>query len=918
MLKDLFHATSRERRARLVSVIGPAGIGKSRLAWEFLKYIDGLVEAVWWHDGRSPAYGDGITFWALGEMVRARAGLRETDDEATSREKIAAVVRQHVPDPEEQRWIEPALLTLLGLEASVGSDQLFAAWRTFFERLAASAPVIMVFEDFHHADSGLIDFVDHLLEWSRGVPIMVLTLARPELLERRPDWGAGKRTFAGIHLEPLPPDAMRELLAGLVPGLPGSAVDAIVARADGVPLYAVETVRMLLAQGRLVREDGSYRPTGEMDDLAVPETLTALIAARLDSLDPTDRTLIEDGSVLGQSFTLTGLAAVSGIDRVDLESRLRALLRRELLVLDADPRSPERGQYRFVQALIREVAYNTLARKDRKARHLAAARFFESLGTDELAGGLAGHYLAAQRLASDPAEAAALAAQARIALRGAAERAAALGSHEQALTFLDQAIEVTTDPAERAELHARAFVEARHGTDMELLARHAEAALAERRKTDDRQAIASAEALHGTAIGSWVRDPVRGLAILEAAWQEFSDLAETPAGVALMVAITRANRARNESAEALRWPERFMPIAERLGLLAEVAGGILARGSSMIALGRPREGMVLIRGAHQLAIANALPDVELSARVLLTFFEQWGDPAAGLALAREGFEIARRTGSRGYAFALVGNGAICAFAVAEWDWASGILEEWLAMEATAAQRAEFYIDRAVLKSMRGEDSTADSDEAERLRTNAGITDPQWQSYEHWARAWAAFAAGHLEAARSLAVRAIEITNYFTPLAWPLAVRAALWSGDADAARRVIEQSGIDSFTGALVEADKMAARAGVAALDGNWPVATAGYREAFRGYRAIGATFTEAATAVDLATLVPASERSAPDLQDAVTGARETLTKLGSRPFLERLDAIPASPVPRPTAVTVAGDADAHRAARLTSERPTA
>ena len=153
-LKDHFHATTRERRIRLVSVIGPAGIGKSRLAWEFLKYIDGLVENVWWHDGRSPAYGDGISFWALGEMIRGRARLQEDADEPTTRAAIAAMLERHVPDPAERAWIEPAMLSLLGIDAGVGSQQLFGAWRIFFERLAATGPVVMVFEDLHFADAG--------------------------------------------------------------------------------------------------------------------------------------------------------------------------------------------------------------------------------------------------------------------------------------------------------------------------------------------------------------------------------------------------------------------------------------------------------------------------------------------------------------------------------------------------------------------------------------------------------------------------------------------------------------------------------------------------------------------------------------------------------------------------------------------
>ena len=417
LLKDLFHATSRERRARLVSIIGPAGIGKSRLAWEFTKYLDGLVEQVWWHDGRSPAYGEGISFWALGEMVRGRCRLLETDDAATTRTKVAATLAEHVPDEVERRWIEPALLALLGVGSGVGSEQLFGAWRTFFERLAATAPVVMVFEDHHYADTGLLDFVDHMLEWSRNVPIYVMTLARPELLERRPDWGAGKRNFFSMYLEPLSEPAMRAMLAGLVPGLPEGAVRAIVGRADGIPLYAVETVRMLVAQGRLAVDDGVYRPVGDLTTLAVPETLTALIASRLDGLAPEDRALVSDAAVLGQSFTVAALAAVSGTEPSALEPRLRALVRRELLTVEADTRSPELGQYAFVQALIREVAYNTLARADRKVRHLAAARFFEGIGSDELAGALAGHYLAAHGNAAEGPEADALGTQARIALR---------------------------------------------------------------------------------------------------------------------------------------------------------------------------------------------------------------------------------------------------------------------------------------------------------------------------------------------------------------------------------------------------------------------------------------------------------------------------------------------------------------------
>ena len=266
LLKELFYATGREQRLRVVSVVGPAGIGKSRLSWEFSKYLDGVVEVMYWHRGRSPAYGEGITFWALGEMVRERAGLAEKDDEQTTRTKVHEMVDQWVTDPDERTWVERALLTLLGVEGGMAADQLFGAWRTFFERIAEQGTVVLLFEDMHFADAGLLDFIDHLLEWSRGLPIYVVTLARPDLIERRPSWGAGKRNFVSLYLEPLGEADMRELLAGLVPGLPESAVSAIVARADGIPLYAVETVRTLVADGRRGRGGWHLRATWRPHD----------------------------------------------------------------------------------------------------------------------------------------------------------------------------------------------------------------------------------------------------------------------------------------------------------------------------------------------------------------------------------------------------------------------------------------------------------------------------------------------------------------------------------------------------------------------------------------------------------------------------------------------------------------------------
>ena len=393
LLKDLFLATGRDDRAHLVSVQGIPGIGKSRLVWEFEKYLDGLADLFYWHQGRSPAYGEGITFWALGEMVRRRAGIAETDDHFFTTLQLDAIVDEFVPE-EDRRWISTALQVLLGVsDSGIERDELFAAWRAFFQHLSTQAPAVMVFEDLQWADHGTLDFIESMLEWSRGYPIFIVTLARPELLDRRENWGAGQRGFTTLHLEALSPTEIEELLEGLAPGLAVELKHQIRDRSEGVPLYAVETVRMLIGQGHLVEEAEKYRLAGGIPELAIPETLHALVAARLDTLDPDDRQLLQKASVLGQSFTIKALADLAGLSPGDVEQRLEPLVRREILSIEADPRSPERGQYQFVQSVIREVAYSSLGRTERSALHIQVAQLLEELADEELAGAIASHYV---------------------------------------------------------------------------------------------------------------------------------------------------------------------------------------------------------------------------------------------------------------------------------------------------------------------------------------------------------------------------------------------------------------------------------------------------------------------------------------------------------------------------------------------
>jgi len=876
-LKEQYHLVARDRRPRLVSIMGPAGIGKSRLSWEFLKYIDGVLEGVWWHSGRSPAYGEGITFWALGEMIRTRAGLAEGDDEPASRAAIAAMLAEHVADETERRWIEPAMLTLLGIgDQERGSDQHFAAWRTFFERMAATQPVLLVFEDLHWADTGLLDFVDHVLEWTRDQPIYIVTLARPELLEKRPNWGAGKRQFTSIFLDPLPEAAMRELLGGLISGLPEQAMRAIVGRADGVPLYAVETVRMLAAEGRLEERDGTYTPVGDLGQLAVPDTLTALIASRLDALDPSDRALLQDASVLGQSFTTDALAAVTTADITDLEGRLRGLTRRELLVLRADPRSPDRGQYGFVQSLIREVAYNTLARPDRKGRHLAAARHFESLPTDELAGALAGHYLAAHANAPAGAEADALAAQARIALRRAAERASALASHEQAVRFLRQALSVTTDEADRAELQQRAGDAANNaGMHQDAIEHYREAAELHR-GLGDRPGVLLATAMTArTHLDAY--DAAGALTLLKEAVARDGDLADEPAFVAVEGQLARALFFADEMAEAIAVADRVLDKAEHQNLVDVLADTLITKGSAMLGSGRIREALLLIAGGGDLALSIDLPTVALRAAINRGFAEAIEDPRTALASAREGLALARRLGLRSVASVLAGNAAEYAVETGDWDWA---LSEVASIdEPEASHRAIGLSNQVFYTSARGGDASRLLSDLEAAADEAGDTSTRGQFL--YARAWDLLLHGRPSEARQIFQQQATTSFVMVGQVTALAARSALWIGDREGLAADLEYLDQSGEFGRAVEATRLSLRAGLAALDGAEADSVRMYREARRTFTELDLPWSLALVGVDMAHCLA---RDLPEVVEARAESRRILERLGASALLRQLD----------------------------------
>jgi class 3 adenylate cyclase/tetratricopeptide (TPR) repeat protein len=874
LLKDLYHTTARDRRVRLVSVTGQGGIGKSRLAWEFLKYIDGLVETVYWHHGRSPSYGSGITFWALGEMVRERAGLAEADDEATTRARIAESVARWVPDEQERRWVEAALLALLGVgdPPAGGQDRLFSAWRIYFERVAAEDPVVMVLEDLQWADSGLLAFIDHLVDWSRGVPIYVVALARPELLETRPDWGAGKRNFTSLALEPLSPDAMRELLAGLVPGLSADATARIIARADGIPLYAVEIVRMLVAQGSLEAADGAYRPVGDLADLTVPETLHSLIAARLDGLDPADRALLQAASVLGHSFTLDGLAAVAALDPGDVERRLHSLARREL---------------------VREVAYSTLARRDRKARHLAAARHFETLVDQELAGALAAHYLAAFRNATEGPEADALAAQARIAVRAAGDRAIVLGAQEQALGFYRDALEVTSEPVDRAALLERAGTAASAAAFHEESERLLGGAIELLRAAGDRSGAARVTgSLADAMFGRYRLDAA--LTLLEPAGGEFADLGEDPGYASLLGQLARFQMLRQvDFAAAVATADRALAIAERLDRVDIVADVLVTRGVALTSVGRAYEGIGCLETGLRLAERHGLLATEIRARTNMGGPLTDRDPRAAFEVSRVGLELARRFGHRQGVSMLVGNASFGAVESGEWDFARTEIGTALGETASEEERIILLSFLVQLLVEGGANADAEIDEVERWLTAHVADEPYLESSVSSMRSARALQRGGLAAASSNSLDGGRLDPYNAVASFSEATLLALIARDRERAEESLVALRATVSHAAIAQLVARAGGAGIAALDGQTDAARAGLLEAYSGLRDVGAARKQAITGLVMATLLDTGDAQ---VRAAITESRQLFGRMGAGLWLALLDAAEASRTTAPGA----------------------
>jgi class 3 adenylate cyclase/tetratricopeptide (TPR) repeat protein len=453
LLQSTLERARQEESPQLVTLVGVPGIGKSRLVAELFAAIDVVPELVYWRQGRCLPYGEGMTYWALSEMVKAQAGILETDTEEQAQQKLQEVVAELMENAPDADWVVAHLRPLIGLaeESLPGTDrqaESFAAWRRFFEALAEQNPLVLVFEDLHWADDSLLDFIDHLVDWATGVPLLVVCTARPELLARRAGWGGGKPNAATISLSPLSAEETTRLVHALLERavLSANIQTTLIERAGGNPLYAEEFARMI--------ELGN----GDETEIRLPESVQGIIAARLDAVPLEEKLLLQDAAVVGKVFWLGAVERIGQLDRTEAEHVLHRLERKEFVRRERRSSVGDESQYLFRHLLVRDVAYSQIPRATRAEKHRVAAAWIESLGRpDDHAEMLAHHYLTALELdRSAGVETQELAERARLRLLEAGDRAYALSAFPAAMRSYSAALDLwPSDDPERPQLLLR-------------------------------------------------------------------------------------------------------------------------------------------------------------------------------------------------------------------------------------------------------------------------------------------------------------------------------------------------------------------------------------------------------------------------------------------------------------------------------
>jgi DNA-binding SARP family transcriptional activator len=714
-LTEAFEQACTGRRPALATVVGVPGVGKTRLVSELLARLDADPRGVSWRAGRSLPSGETSVFAPVSEMLKAEAGVLESDPPDEAAAKLSVALAHLIRDEHDRTWLERQVGPLLGLARAVDGVapvDAFAGWRRLFEAMAMRGPTVLVFEDIHWADDATLDFVQHLVEWTAGVPLLVVCTARPELADRRPDWGGGASTLA---LGPLS-EASTEELVDLV--LDGPAVltsverASLVERAGGNPLYAQECARLLAHGG------------GTGGDRPLPETIQGVIGARLDAVGPDDRRLLQAASVLGTVFWLGAAAGLAAVDESDAAAAALRLHQRDLIRRHPTSTVAGETEWSFGHVLVREVAYGRLPRTDRGRMHLVAADWIESVsaGRDDLLDALAHHLLAALEYAraSGTGDDAQLASRTGPVVRSAGRRAVALGASPAGCRLLRAAVDLTPGddpdhPYLLLELGTALFTE-RAGMPELTQARDAFLALG------DPESAALAEIRIATLLRTQ-GDGHAASELADRAWGRVRDGAPsaTRVRVAAMYCSDIAVASRLKEAEAVA--RDVIAAAPEFGLEEQAANALMVLGMCMTGAG-DRDGLGHLRGAVEAQRRLGRPLASSLANLAHGFW-QLGDVRSALVTEHEALAAARRRETRSAIDMTSVDLASLAYLTGDWDVAQR------SVRPLAVQPADsWYLGPAVrillgrIAAAQGDARTAGQMAADALSAARHVNDPE--------------------------------------------------------------------------------------------------------------------------------------------------------------------------------------------------
>jgi class 3 adenylate cyclase/tetratricopeptide (TPR) repeat protein len=909
VLKEMFHVAAEECRPRLVILSGDAGVGKTRIAWELQNYIDGLSATVLWHRGRCLAYGDGVAFSALTAAVRGRIGATDDDTESSTRAKLTHSLETYVAEAAERSRLLPALTSLLGLAGPSGLTRadLFSAWLTWFERLSRSEDesVVWVVDDAHYADDGLLDFIEHLSTVAQA-PMLIVLLARPELLTRRPALAALRRANV-IGLETLSRTDIAALLDGLVEGLPVDVRDGLVERAEGNPLYAIETVRALHDQGLTVdgptRTPGAVRLAPGVDAetlgaLAAPASLQVLVTSRLDLLPASQRSVLAAASVLGQTFTLGALEAASGGSE-DLPLVLRELIARDLLTTVTDRLSAEEGQYAFVQTVVRTVAYQTQSRRDRLQRHVAAVRYLESFADSdsELSTVIAQHLRDAMSSvgAEDP-QRAPLAGELGRWLERSAERSLTVGAPRDAVRAFVEALTLAEEP-DHIRLHLAAAQAALAAGVFDECIDHA-LPIAAGRLGAERAEVARAVVTAATAMRLFSRIE-EGWALIEPYLGDGA-LDGLPTGTATKLARAASTYLSDMArhAEAGNWAERALGLAEDAGDPRDIAQCINVCAIGFFLRGHPRVGLAVLNLAaevareHRLVFELAMPLVNMLA------FGLNRDLDAALLAGQEAMTLNEQTGNSNQCWHTAANLSIALTLAGRWDEAATLRDRPMLRERQPARApaAVFEFEWALIAAARQGEIDLDALDALAAISETGQLESVDMMYPVANRALHARVRGDSATLVASCRRLVELANKYSaldddfPHLWSHAVGWTVEAQDFAGARELLRPVSDVSPTrwNPLLAAELPRLRGTIEAID---PASTVhptviekDLRDGIAALDEFGAAPDRARAQATLGLWLTQQGRSA-DATPHLAAARATFTDLRATAWLRDLDA---------------------------------